>query len=449
VRQTLLQGSIRTSSGDGTTGIRPGHAKGRSRLGVRRALRSGLAVAIGSGAFVLGVGSASAGAATPATAPGVTAKSVTVGSISDISEPIAGLFQGAKVGTEAYFAYVNSQGGVNGRKLILDGRDSAFSSGTVTNDAQSIATNDFAFVGGFSLLDGGEKAAIDAGKVPTIMQVLSPTLFTDPNLYSAIPEITGGEATGPFKWLKSKYPADVKAVGLIGSNSAATAVTAEQTFRNLTYSLGYKWLYAHDEGYATTTFLPDIIKMKSAGVKLVFEPTQQGAYISTIAQEMKQQGLNAILLSGNNAYEKNFTPGSAGNGTLVTGDTALYEGQDAKVVPAVALFDKWAKKVDPQTQLDLYTLYGWISGELFAQALKGAGANPTRASLDAQLDKVTSFNANGLISPQNVAKKIPGACWLIAEYENGNWKRIPPDPKSGFVCSPGGFYPTSYKGINR
>jgi ABC-type branched-subunit amino acid transport system substrate-binding protein len=184
-------------------------------------------------------------------------------------------------------------------------------------------------------------------------------------------------------------------------------------------------------------------------VKLLFEPTQQGAYISTMAQEDQQEGLNALLFSGANTYEKGFDPGPAGNGTLVSTVTALYMGQDAKVIPAVATFDKWAKKVDPQTQLDLYTLYGWISAQLFVQALKGAGANPTRASLDAQLDKITSFDAGGLISTQNPAQKIPGQCWIVAQYENGNWKRIPPDPKSGFVCNPGGFYPSSYKGIAR
>jgi branched-chain amino acid transport system substrate-binding protein len=407
----------------------------------------GLALTLGSTMASVGLG-ATAGAATAAT-PGVTAKTITVGSISDISEPIAGLFEGAKIGTEAYFAYINSKGGVNGRKLVLNGMDSAFSSGTVANEAASIAKNDFAIVGGFSLLDGSEQTAVDAGKVPLITQVLTPKLYTDPNLYSAIPLVSGGEAAGPFKWLKKKYPADVKALGLIGSNAAATAVTAEAVYKKLTESLGYKWLYAHDEGFATTSFLPDMIKMKDAGVKLVFEPTQQGAYISTMAQEMKQEGLNALLVSGSNTYEENFDPGSAGNGTLVTGVTALYEGQDAKAVPAVATFDKWAKKVDPQTELDLYTLYGWINAQLFVQALQGAGANPTRASLDAQLDKITSFNASGLISPQNPAQKIPGDCWIVAQYENGKWARIAPDPKSGFVCNPGGFYPTSYKGISR
>jgi len=420
----------------------------RAGLGAKRSVACGLALVIGSSALTFGTGvSAGAGAAT--STPGVTPTSITVGSISDISSPIAGLFEGAKVGTDAYFAYINSKGGVNGRKLILNGMDSAFSSGTVTNESKTIAANDFAIVGGFSLLDGSEQAAIDANKVPIVTQVLTPSLYTDPNLYSAIPLVQGGEITGPFKWLKSKYPQAIKAVGVIGSNAAATAVTAEHTFRNLTYSLGYKWLYSRDAGFAETTFIPDMIKMKNAGVKMVFEPSQQGAYISTMAKEIKQESLNAILVSGANTYEANFDPGSAGNGTLVTTVTALYMGQDAKSVPAVALFDKWAKKVYPQTQLDLYTLYGWINAQLFVQALKGAGANPTRASLEAQLNKITTFNADGLISPQNPAQKIPGQCWIVTQYENGNWSRISPDPKSGFICNPKGFYPTSYKGISR
>ena len=62
---------------------------------------------------------------------------------------------------------------------------------------------------------------------------------------------------------------------------------------------------------------------------------------------------------------------------------------------------------------------------------------------------IYAVTASGLIAPQNPAQKIPGQCWLVAQYENGNWKRISPDPKSGFVCSPGGFYPASYKGVSR
>jgi branched-chain amino acid transport system substrate-binding protein len=421
------------------------------RYYANKTVRRGLGLALGVGTLVTGVGisgAAPTSASGPPT-PGVTAKTITVGSISDISSPLPGLFEGAKIGTEAYFAYINSQGGVNGRKLILNGQDSAYSAGKVTSETQSIAKNDLAIVGGFSLLDGDEQPIIDANKIPMISQVLTPSLFKDPNVYSAVPAVNNGDIEGPFKWLKSKYPADVKALGLIGDNTTASVISVEQTYKAMTEALGYTWLYSRDAGFTESTFLPDIIKMKNLGVKMVFEPTQTGAYVSTIAQEMQQEGLKALLLSGTNAYEADFKPGSAGNGTLITGVYALYRGEDAKNVPAVATFDKWAKKVDPSTQLDIYTLDAWVNAQLFVQALKAAGPNPTRGSLDAQLDKITSFNASGLISPQNPAQKIPGQCWLAAQYENGNWQRIKPDPKSGFVCSPGGLYPASYKGVSR
>jgi branched-chain amino acid transport system substrate-binding protein len=411
----------------------------------------GLALAIGVGTLAAGSGAFDAAptSASGPPVPGITAKTVTVGSISDISSPVPGLFEGAKVGTEAYFAYINSKGGVNGRKLILKGEDSAFSTGTVTSEVQTIAKTEFAIVGGFSLLDGDEKATIDANKLPFVSQALTPSLFEDPNVYSAVPMVNNGDISGPFKWLKAKYPSSVKALGLIGDDATSSVVAVEHSYRNLTQSLGYQWLYSRDASYTETTFLPDIIKMKNAGVKLVFEPTVTGNLVSTIAQEMKQENLNALLVSGTNAYEQDFTPGAEGNGTLITGVYALYRGEDAKAVPAVATFDKWAKKVDPSTQLDIYTLDAWINAQLFVQALQAAGKNPTRGSLDAQLDKIKSFDASGLISPQDPAQKIPGQCWLVAQYDNGKWHRIKPDPKTGFVCSPKGFYPSSYKGVAR
>jgi branched-chain amino acid transport system substrate-binding protein len=419
------------------------------RYRTNKMVTCGLALGLGASTLVVGAAlSGTAGAAGPAT-PGITAKTVTVGSISDISSPVPGLFEGAKIGVEAYFAYINSQGGVNGRKLVLDAQDSAFSSGKVAAETQTIANNDFAIVGGFSLLDGAEQPIIDATKLPMVAEALTPTLFSDPNLYSAVPMVANGDPTGPYKWLKSKYPAAVKAVGVIGDNATASVLAAEKTDRSLTESLGYKWVYSRDASFTETSFLPDIIKMKDAGVKLVFEPTVTGALISTIAQEMKQENLNALLVTGTNAYEQDFTPGSAGNGTLVFGVYPLYRGEDAKSVPAVALFDKWAKKVYPSTQLDIYTLDAWINAQLFVQALKAAGPNPTRGSLDAQLDKVTSFNASGLVATQNPAQKIPGQCWLVTQYNNAKWQRIAPDPKSGYVCKPNGFFPSSYKGISR
>jgi hypothetical protein len=129
--------------------------------------------------------------------------------------------------------------------------------------------------------------------------------------------------------------------------------------------------------------------------------------------------------------------GSAANGMYLDLPTSLYEGEDARAVPAVAMFDKYVTKVDPKVFDSVEPLaapYGWASAVLFVQALKAAGPNPTRAGLLAQLDKVTSFSAGGLLPTANPAKNIPSKCFLIAQFKNGAWTRVAPSPKSGFVC---------------
>ena len=53
----------------------------------------------------------------------MTADKITLANVSLLTGPVPGLFKGAKDGTQAFFDYQNSLGGVCGRKLVLDPRD--------------------------------------------------------------------------------------------------------------------------------------------------------------------------------------------------------------------------------------------------------------------------------------------------------------------------------------
>jgi hypothetical protein len=166
-----------------------------------------------------------------------------------------------------------------------------------------------------------------------------------------------------------------------------------------------------------------------------------------LAQTLQQQNLKVInieLIS----YAANLAKlaGSASNGMYFPMSNALYQGEDAKAVPAVATMDKWIEKVYPgvfSSTEAISALYGWTSAELFAQALKAAGPNPTRASLTAQLNKITSFTAGNLLPSGNPSKNIPPSCWLMVQMNNGKFARIGPSPKSGFICNPEGNHPSA------
>src|ERR1700719_2434967 len=84
----------------------------------------------------------------------VTGTCLTVGNISTISGIVPGLFEGAAVGTDAYFSYLNStQGGIGGRKISLISEDDKFSGQDNSAETQSIIGKVIAFVGSFSLED--------------------------------------------------------------------------------------------------------------------------------------------------------------------------------------------------------------------------------------------------------------------------------------------------------
>jgi len=371
----------------------------------------------------------------------VKSTSVTVGQVDDLSSPIPGLFKGAEDGTKAYFAYINSLGGVNGRKLILDAQDSTFQGGQVATITGTQIRTEFALVGGFSLLDSAEKPLIDIAHVPDVGFSLSPGLSSDPYLYSPLPNPETYYPTNLFKFLKKQYPQAVKKVGIIWENATASTVAAETAIESAMKAAGMQIVYDHGVGPFDTNFLPDIISMKNKGVKMFFSTELPDNYAATLAKQFQQQNFTAMNIEGA-AYSSKLLSlaGSAANKMYIEQGYALYLGQDAKNVPAVGLFDKWMKKVDPSPNFEIESVYGWASAELFAQALKDAGNPPTRSGLVQALNKITFFDAGGLVPPSNPAQAIPSGCFLLAQVQNGQIKRVAPTPPIGFYCGSNSFY---------
>ena len=188
----------------------------RRRFGQRLGL-FGVSLAVVAATMALAGASPSAQAATsdsagrapvPASAfkssPGLTSSTVTVANVSTES---LGLFTGSIVGTKAYAAYVNSQGGVNGRKIVVNAQDDLFTGAQNKQLTQSAIQNDFAMVGSFSLEDSFAEPVIAQNPgFPDVSTTLSPALARLPNTYSANPSGKGWP-TGPASYFARSTPA--------------------------------------------------------------------------------------------------------------------------------------------------------------------------------------------------------------------------------------------------
>jgi ABC-type branched-subunit amino acid transport system substrate-binding protein len=355
--------------------------------------------------------------------------------VDDLSAPLPGLFKGAEDGTKAYFAYINSTGGVNGRRIVLDAQDSTFQGGVVGIETGNEIRNDFALVGGFSLLDSAEKPLIDLAHVVDIGISGTPGLANDPYLYSP----SYNNPTGFLKYLKSKYPTTIKKVGIIWENVTPATTAIEQAVETVMKSLGFDIVYDHGVGPFDTNFLPDIISMKNKGVKMFFSTELPDNYAATLAKQFQQQNFKAINIEGA-AYSSRLLSlaGSAASGMYIEQGYPLYLGQDAKTDPGVELFDKWMKKVDSNPNFEIESVFGWASAQLFAQALQNAGNPPTRPGLVRALNRITFFDAGGLVPPGNPAGAVPSGCFLLAQVQKGRIVRVAPTPKTGYFCGDSG-----------
>jgi branched-chain amino acid transport system substrate-binding protein len=357
---------------------------------------------------------------------GLTPTSVTIGNVSTLA---FGLFKGANIGTQAWSAYVNSIGGINGRKILVDSYDDGYQGAPNKQATEQVAQKDFAAVGGFTLEDTFGATVLAANP--------------------AVPNVTVslGQVAGDLQYFKQKFPADVQHAGALVADQPS-AITKWGGEKAAMKSIGYNVIYDQRFGITQTDFTQNVVAMRNAGVKILFLEQMPANYAASVIKALNQQDFHPQLVFGASTYSEQLVPDSGGasavNGAYMEMVNSLFLGEDASQLPAARTFQAWVEKVSPGFKPDLYTLFGWLSGQLFTQALQNAGPNATRGSILQQLKKITTFNGNYLIAGSNPAQKLPAYCYVIAQIKNGVIQRLddPPisGPQHGYRCDGRFFY---------
>ena len=74
----------------------------------------------------------------------------------------------------------------------------------------------------------------------------------------------------------------------------------------------------------------------------------------------------------------------------------------------------------------------WVAADMFVEALKAAGPDPTQAKIVAHMKTVTKYTGGGIVAPINPAQKKQPTCFQILEVKGGKW--VKQHPAKGFAC---------------
>jgi ABC-type branched-subunit amino acid transport system substrate-binding protein len=420
-----------TGSGGGSSGGAGGGSGGSGGGGV-----SGGTLAAGSewGVAPSGVAISPSVCKGPAGGPGVSSSAVNLGAVITITGPIPGLEIGALHGINAFVTYLNSIGGICGRKVVLKTADDNLDASQNATATQSLMGSVMGFVGSLSGDDQGGASVLQANpSVPDVSEALSVQAFNLPNNFSPSP-VPLGLNLAPYVYFKQKYPNAVTHMAVLAENQS-TALTDTKAQVQALESIGYKFVYTDYNIEPTQSdFSTDADEMKAHGAEGLYF-LAIGSFYAEVAKAVQDAGLHLTLPNySENAYDPTFLSeaGSAANGSILDSYLAMYGGEDSGSNPMVALLNKWYRALYGSAA-DEFAAWGWMDGLLFVEGLN-AGGGLTRANLLNGLHQVTSFTAGGLQSPASPVRKKPPNCYLVIDVVNQHFVRDPADPGTGFDC---------------
>ncbi|HWE66660.1 MAG TPA: ABC transporter substrate-binding protein [Acidimicrobiales bacterium] len=341
----------------------------------------------------------SAGAAA-SSAPGVTANSITVGTISTQSGPIASNFSSLIYGEKAYFDYINAQGGVNGRKIDYKyALDDGGNTTTFNQLASTLINQDHVFaIPGVATASFAPNYFVEA-KIPTYGYDVTNNWSGAPNLFAAGGSVIYYPAEPPqVAFVMKKIHAT--SVAVLAYGIAASASACQAAAFGLA-AAGYKVSYSDlNIGYPGSTVATDVQRIKSSGAQLVLSCMDVLGNIN-LARAIQQYGLKIgqLWLNGNDQSTLDA------NKSLMQG--IYFDIQhvpftaSTTAFPGLKLYLTQMKKYEPKYVYDEVAMQGWESAALFVQGVKMAGNNLTQANVIAQTNTLTAFTANGLTSPVN------------------------------------------------
>ena len=442
-------GSSSATTGSGTTG---GSSTGGSTAGSSSSSSSGSSSSgsssSGSGS---GAGSGSGGSGGPCagvtsanngggTDTGVTGNSITVGNITSITGVAPGLTKSAQQATEAFAAYVNSQGGICGRQLKVQAYDDGNTSSANYSDAQQACSSDFAMVGNASGFDDGGASAVQSCGIPDVAaEVSTHAAGNVAQIFGASPGNSHYWSTGAAVWLKSQYPNAVTHAAMIYLNVPATQEQA--TSEMATYqTAGFSYIYSQAVSPTEPNYAPYVQAMEQKGVQYVTEYSDDNS-AARLSQAMQQANFAPQVVDW---FSEMYTPAflqevnGTANGNLVLMATSPYE--EASSNPGMQLFMSWMNRVAPTFSHDIFAEFAWSAGLLFLQAAEAVGPHLTRAALLQQLAAIHTLPALDTVQPpEDYGSKIPSNCFAYFKINSsGNgYTRVYPSGANSYDCQSG------------
>lgn len=365
--------------------------------------------------------------------PGITASTVTVGLLTDLTGAASSTFSDTPEGVEARFSLQNANGGVNGRTLRLVSSDSG-STPTGAHTAAEVLVSQrsvFGVIAVSALTFGGSQYLHQAGIPVTGSALDGPEWYTERNTNMFNIEGTSSPHYPSYTSEGGFYESlGVRNIGFVADDTPSSARGVRQVI-NSVHNVGLHSCTDIVVPLGAVDFTAIALSIRKAGC----DAAECSCLLSSslaLANALHNSGLSIpVVFDAGPAQQVLASPGATAAATGNYFPTLSAYSGDAydAFIDALQRYDPHYRGGLP----DLGVLDGWLAADLFIEGLQVAGRTPTRQSFISDLRSVSTWTASGLKpAPAQFTPfgQAPSQfCLYYLKFETAQFQSYPPDGK--------------------
>ena len=357
---------------------------------------------------------------------GISKDEILVGTIQDLSGPLAGYGKQARNGMQMAIEEINEQGGIHGRKIKLLVEDAGYDPKRAVLAATKLVQQD--------------KIFMMLGHIGTAQNNAAMPILFEKEVINFFPLTAAREMYEPFHRLKfstlTTYYDQIRTAlpKLIRRKSVTKVCTLYQddefgleVLRGTEDGLKLSQLTLTDKTSfkrGATDFSTQVVKMQASGCELVVLGTIIRETVGAIGAARKL-GYNPIFLGSSAAYSELI---HKLGGKVSEGFYATMTGQIPYADDPSPQVRRWTSKYTTKFNEDpsSISVFGHTTIHVFAQAMREAGPRPNTSKFIRAMETVTypgdMFNNPALrFTP---TKRLGSNASRLSQIQDGRWKVV-------------------------
>jgi branched-chain amino acid transport system substrate-binding protein len=361
-------------------------------------------------------------------AQGVTDDQILLGTHYPASNSPAAVYANSAYAMEAYFDYINDQGGINGRKIKFIVEDDQYSPSLATEAVKKLIEQDKVFAIANGLGDLPHYAVykyIEEQGIPDLFLGGGIPDFSDPPgrmRFVSIPSYDT-EVGAELAYLKEHFSG--KKVGLL-VQSDESGKGSEEVFRQRLQESGLDLQIADREYYDASqsdmTSQAQRLKASNPDLLICMSMPEQCANLTKSARDLLDWDVPVMtaIVAGGDWYTTLAGPAAEGAIGMTYGPYLYTKGAE----DAYTLEKQVMAKYKPDVPLNSQTNYGFGVAQEIVEALKRAGPDLTPESVSKAAESIKDWCPDAAFSPVNLGPDDhrPAEVIQFVQVKNGQWE---------------------------